>query len=199
MDIVLRAADDGFLDRIYAYLLPYPTPPSSLPFQNTTLVPSTYSATYHPSMQPTSLLPRDSMLRQAISLYTVALVGALILYYFVSSISYFLVFDRRLEHHPRYIKNQVRKEIRASMIAAPIIDLLMLPWFVAEVRGHSKMYDRVDEFGKYGWAYVAASAALFLFFTDISIYWVHRLEHHPRIYKHIHKAHHKWISESPSL
>jgi len=197
MDIVLRLADDYFLDKAYAFLLPYPSVPSSIPLDNSTLLPLSDSplTTYHPSLQPTSSLLRDSMLRQAISLYTVALVGALILYYVICALSYYFLFDRRLEHHPRYIKNQVRKEIKASMIAAPWIDLLMLPWFVAEVRGHSKMYDRVDEFGKHGWLYLVASAAMFLFFTDFTIYWVHRLEHHPRIYKHIHKPHHKWISE----
>lgn len=197
MDIVLRLADDYFLDVAYAYLLPYPAVPSFLSNNNATSLPLAYSSitTYHPSLQQSSLLPRDSMLRQAISLWTVALVGALIIYFVVCSLSYYFLFDRRLEHHPRYIKNQVRLEIKASMIAAPWIDFLMLPWFVGEVRGHSKMYDRVDD---YGWPYLVASAALFLCFTDFSIYWVHRLEHHPRIYKHIHKAHHKWISESPS-
>jgi lathosterol oxidase len=35
-------------------------------------------------------------------------------------------------------------------------------------------------------------------FNDLGIYWIHRLEHHPSIYKYIHKPHHKWISESTS-
>lgn len=39
----------------------------------------------------------------------------------------------------------------------------------------------------------------FLLFTDYCIYWIHRLEHHPSIYKHIHKPHHKWISEFRSF
>jgi lathosterol oxidase len=38
------------------------------------------------------------------------------------------------------------------------------------------------------------SAAFFLVFTDFCIYWVHRLEHHPSIYRHLHKRHHKWVS-----
>ena len=196
MDIVLRFADNHVLDRAYAYLLPYPAAPSVLVNDNTTSLPLTYSSstTYYPNIQPTSLLPRDSILRQTVSCFTVALTGALILYFVVCALSYYLLFDRRLEHHPRYIKNQVRLEIRASMIAAPCIDFLMLPWFVAEARGKSKLYDRVDE---YGWPFLVASAVMFLLCTDFCIYWIHRLEHHPRIYKHIHKPHHKWISRCP--
>ena len=36
----------------------------------------------------------------------------------------------------------------------------------------------------------------FLVFTDYGIYWVHRTLHHPSIYKHVHKPHHKWLSMS---
>jgi Fatty acid hydroxylase superfamily len=36
----------------------------------------------------------------------------------------------------------------------------------------------------------------FLLVTDYCIYWIHRLEHHPAVYKHIHKPHHKWVGKS---
>ncbi|CDS02323.1 hypothetical protein [Sporisorium scitamineum] len=51
--------------------------------------------------------------------------------------------------------------------------------------------------GDYGWGYAALSVLLFLVFTDFLIYWVHRIEHHPRLYKHIHKPHHKWLVPTP--
>ena len=65
-------------------------------------------------------------------------------------------------------------------------DLLPLPWFVGEVRGHSRLYDRVDE---YGWTYLVFSIGFFLFFTDMMIYWIHRWLHHPLLYARIHKVH----------
>jgi lathosterol oxidase len=198
MDVVLRLCDDHFLDKFYTSLFPYPPQPSLLePFN------STYSSSStHTSLPPLSLssittsFPRDNIYRQCISLYAIALIGALILYFLFCSLSYFFFFDKRLEHHPRFLKGQIRMEIKSSMIAAPWIDLFTLPWFVAEVRGGSKLYDSV---GEYGWTYLVGSVAAYLFFTDFCIYWIHRLEHHPRIYKHIHKAHHKWISESAKL
>lgn len=195
MDILLNIADDYVFDKAYAYLLPYPPMPESLK-PNATSWPSftSTSTTYLP--ETSSMLPRDSLLRQCISLYTIALVGALILYYSICSFSYFLFFDKRLEHHPRFLKNQKAMEIKSSMIAAPVIGLLTLPWFMAEIHGKSMLYDNVEE---YGWGYMALSVGLYMFFNDFFIYWIHRLEHHPRIYKYIHKPHHKWVSKLFSI
>ena len=141
-----------------------------------------------------SRLARDHIGRQCMSLMIVALVAAIFLYFTFCSLSYFFVYDRRLEHHPRFLKNQIRQEIISSLIAAPVIDLMTLPWFLGEVRGYSKLYNDV---GDYGWGYFVFSAVWFLVFTDFLIYWIHRIEHHPAIYKYVHKPHHKWIVPTP--
>jgi lathosterol oxidase len=195
MDILLNLADDYVFDKAYAYLLPHPTIPESMKL-NATSWPSytSTSTTYLPATS--SLLPRDSMLRQCLSLWTIAVVGAVVMYFAICSFSYFVFFDKRLEHHPRFLKNQKAMEIKSSMIAAPTIGVLTLPWFLAEVRGKSMLYDSVDE---YGWGYLALSVGAYMFFNDFFIYWIHRLEHHPRIYKYIHKPHHKWVSKSSCL
>jgi lathosterol oxidase len=194
MDVILDFCDHYALDQAYAYLLPYPHTPSALTQLNNTGMPLSYDSTItnHPAFKPTSYLPRDSMIRQSISLYIIAAVGAAAMYFLFCSISYFCFFDRRLEHHPRFLKNQIRMEIKSSMIAIPWIDAMTLPWFLGEIRGHSMIYDNVSD---YGWTYFVFSVALYLLFTDFFIYWIHRLEHHPSIYKHVHKPHHKWISE----
>jgi lathosterol oxidase len=67
---------------------------------------------------------------------------------------------------------------------------LTLPWFLAEVRGYSLLYSDIST---YGWTWFIVSFFLYMTFNDVAIYWIHRLEHHPRVYKHIHKPHHKWI------
>lgn len=149
-----------------------------------------------------SSLGRDSIVRQALSLYGITYVGIFLLYFSVATFSYYTIFDHRMEQHPRFLKNQVRKEIAFSLEAFPMLDLLTLPWFVGDVRGWSMLYDTVEEgpFGKQGgalpWLYMAFSAAFFLWFTDFCIYWVHRWLHIPFLYKRLHKPHHKWISES---
>ncbi|KAK1146912.1 c-5 sterol desaturase [Aspergillus melleus] len=43
---------------------------------------------------------------------------------------------------------------------------------------------------------MAVLTALFAF-TDCGICFIHRGLHHPWVYKHLHKAHHKWIVSTP--
>lgn len=195
MDVILELCDDYAFDKAYAYLFPYPVQPSSLANLNSTFGQSTFAdaSTFQTSLKPISAYPRDHIGRQCVSLFTVALLGAYAMYFLFCSISYYFFFDRRLEHHPRFLKNQKWLEIKSSMIAAPVIDVMTLPWFLGEIHGYSKLYDNVDD---YGWTYLIASVGMYLFFTDFFIYWIHRLEHHPRIYKYVHKPHHKWISKS---
>lgn len=169
MDLVLEYCDEYAFDAAYAYL--FPAPGTSSPSPSVSLN-ATLSA-LKSGERAVSRLARDAIPRQLASLFVVALTAAMVLYFIFCSLSYYFVYDRRLEHHPKFLKNQIRQEIISSMIAAPVIDVLTLPWFLGEVRGYSKLYDSVDEMG---WAYFAFSAVWFLLFTDFMIYWIHRIE-----------------------
>lgn len=201
MDVVLNLADHYFLDDLYAKLLPYPSVPSSiaaLEFLNSTTIPGPYaeSTTYGLSagVKAISALPRDNMLRQAISLWTIAVSGSAIMYFIFSTFSYYYIFDRRLEHHPRFLKNQISMEIKSSMIAMPAIGVLTLPIFLASVRGKSLLYDDVSD---YGYTWLGLSTILYMLFNDVAIYWIHRIEHHPRLYKYIHKVSNLYYNSTP--
>ncbi|KAL4074772.1 hypothetical protein V8B97DRAFT_1897151 [Scleroderma yunnanense] len=138
--------------------------------------------------------PRDYVLRQVLSLSVITLLGIHLLYFIFAGLSYKFIFNHDMMRHPRFLKNQVQLEIQTSLEAFPFMMLLTLPWFQAEVMGYSKLYDRVDE---YGWTYLVLSVPFFLLFTDYAIYWVHRILHHPSLYKTFHKPHHKWIIPTP--
>lgn len=69
-----------------------------------------------------------------------------------------------------------------------------VPFFVAEVRGHSLLYQDVGDYGK---AYMWLQFPLFLMWTDFWIYLIHRGLHHPMVYRTLHKPHHKWIMPTP--
>lgn len=185
MDVALELLDPLIFDKAYAWALPCPGAPGNL---------STLGS-HATSAAPESLWPRDNIYRQIISILTITQLGATSLYFFFSAFSYYCIFDRRIEYHPRFLKNQVRQEIRSSLIAVPFINILTLPWFLAEVRGKSLLYANVSD---YGYTWLVVSTVLYMAFNDIGIYWIHRLEHHPRVYKYIHKPHHKWISKSQS-
>ncbi|KAH7879987.1 fatty acid hydroxylase [Lentinula edodes] len=197
MDLILDIADTYFFDAAYQKLFPL----AAFPFEGTgfnvtsTTVESTLSA-----------WPRSYMPRQILSLSVLTLIGIHLLYFLVASFSYYFIFNHDMMLHPRFLPNQVRKEIRTSLKAFPLMTLLTLPWFLGEVRGWSRLYTNVDDmdmsligdFGGWGSAvYMVFSAVWFLVFTDSCIYWIHRLLHHPLLYKPLHKLHHKWIIPTP--
>ncbi|KAF8482248.1 hypothetical protein JB92DRAFT_3036434 [Gautieria morchelliformis] len=184
MDIVLELLDEYVLDSLYAKFLPSSaTPPSPL---NLTL--------HAPSAIPTSAWPRDYLLRQILSLTVVTTIGIHLLYFLVAGLSYRFIFNHDMMRHPRFLPNQVRKEIMASLWSFPGMIALTLPCFITEVRGWTRLYDNVAD---YGWTYLVLSVPLFLFVTDYGVYWIHRTLHTPALYKRIHKPHHKWIIPTP--
>jgi lathosterol oxidase len=181
MDVALEFLDPLVFEKVYTWALPS----SDFSPRN-----SSYSNLSTANTAPTSQWPRDNIYRQIISILTITQLGATSLYLVFSALSYYLVFDRRLEHHPRFLQNQVRQEIKSSLCAIPFINILTLPVFLAEVRGKSLLYSDTSD---YGWPWLVISATLYMAFNDFAIYWIHRLEHHPSVYKYIHKPHHKWI------
>ncbi|KAF1822625.1 ERG3, C-5 sterol desaturase [Dissoconium aciculare CBS 342.82] len=221
MDVVLEFADTYVFDRIYANLLPLHTSSASFDpistitasFKNETLpIRSTWQ--WEPASQFMSAEPseyaylsqwdRDNVLRQSITLFFVTMVSANLLYFVFATLSYLLVFDHATFKHPKYLKNQMRLEITQAVTSIPAITLLTVPFFVAEVRGHSYMYDTLADVGYessvlsyFGNWYTYLQFPLFLMFTDFGIYWIHRGLHHPIIYRHLHKPHHKWIMPTP--
>ncbi|KAH8434246.1 sterol desaturase family protein [Aspergillus melleus] len=91
--------------------------------------------------------------------------------------------------------NQIRLEIKHAMLSMPGMAVLTALCFVVEVRGYTKLYDSPEE-GPFA-LYTYLQYPRFIAFTDCGIYFIHRGLHHPWVYKHLHKAHHKWIVSTP--
>jgi lathosterol oxidase len=85
--------------------------------------------------------------------------------------------------------------MRQTNYALPVMALGTAPLFLLEVRGYAKLYDKLED-APFMW-YNFLQLPLFIMFTDFCIYWIHRYLHHPLIYKHLHKPHHKWIMPTP--
>lgn len=109
----------------------------------------------------------------------------LVVYFAFASLSYFFIFDKRTLNHPKFIKNQIWLEIKQANKSMPFMAICTAPLMALEVRGYSKLYDTTAE-GPGLW-YNILQFPLFLLFTDLCIYWIHRYLHHPLIYKRLHK------------
>ncbi|XP_072169141.1 lathosterol oxidase-like [Diadema setosum] len=140
--------------------------------------------------------PEDYWLRQAITLFVVVNVGGAILYFLLAGLSYQFIYDHRLMQHPKFLKNQIQREILYTLKSIPFMGVLTVIMFMLEVKGYSQLYDSFSE-SKIGWLRLPWEILSFLFFTDMCIYWIHRWLHHPAIYKHLHKAHHLWKVPTP--
>lgn len=124
----------------------------------------------------------------------IRLFGVL-LYFVFGSLSYYLIFDKTTFKHPKFLTNQIKMEMRQANEAMPVMAVMTAAFFVAEVRGYSKLYDTPAD-GPGTW-YNFAQFPFFLVFTDFWIYLIHRGLHHPSVYKRLHKPHHKWIMPTP--
>ncbi|KAG5653013.1 hypothetical protein H0H81_002706 [Sphagnurus paluster] len=186
MDIVLDLCDEYILDKVWAKLVPLSAFASSYASVNSTLaIPVVHSTSAwsqmvahlpHPPIPMDSIAslysstvttatpiahlsawPRDYIPRQLVSLCALTLVGVHILYFLFAWLSYKFIFNHDMMRHPRFLKNQIKLEIQCSLRAFPVMMLLTLPWFQAEVMGYSKLYDGLDT---YGYFYLVASVPL---------------------------------------
>jgi Delta7-sterol 5-desaturase len=171
MDLVLSIADEYLLDKAWAFIVPASVyvPPEVVNISQSSLTPIAFPVSLqqptswrrhlasllpHPpspsTFDPSVLIsawPRDYIPRQLVSLSIVTLTGIFFLYFIFAGLSYQFIFNHDMMNHPRFLKNQVKLEIQCSLRAFPVMTLLTLPWFQAEVRGYSKLYDNVDDFG----------------------------------------------------
>ncbi|KAA8651480.1 hypothetical protein EYZ11_004567 [Aspergillus tanneri] len=203
MDVLLDVFDTLVLDRLYASV--FPKPAGKLLHNHLSLNKTEFGAlnqniNRYVEVTPSqwavqSSWPRDNIFRQGLSLFLVAWAFGVILYFITSTLSYCFVYDKRIMNHPKFLRNQISLEIKQAMKSMPGMAVLTALCFVAEVRGYSKLYDFADE-GPFP-LYTYLQFPLFITFTDFGIYFIHRGLHHPWVYKHLHKAHHKWIISTP--
>ena len=91
-------------------------------------------------------------------------------------------------------RRQIRRELLSSLRTIAITGINgYLIGFGVET-GWLKMY---FHFNHYSLVYVLASIPVLVLLNDAYYYWTHRLLHHPRLYKRLHKHHHLSIEPTP--
>ncbi|KAK6505884.1 hypothetical protein TWF481_007774 [Arthrobotrys musiformis] len=97
--------------------------------------------------------------------------------------------DESLEKHPKFARNQIRREISDSLHALFYMNIMTTPIFVIQI--NSGTYCKLYNFGTARLWYEFAQIPLFILFSDTCVYWLHRLFHkNSFLFKKMHKKHH---------
>ena len=129
------------------------------------------------------------------------LINSLI--YLAVALPFFLVFWQIWKHkfqHWRIQEKQrsnvtiIKHELKYSAITLLIFAIIDVLLYVAQSNGITKLYNQVSD---YGWSYFVFSIFIMILLHDAWFYFTHRLMHHPKLFKYVHKVHHKSIDPSP--
>ena len=123
--------------------------------------------------------------------------------YFLIAGPVFLIFYIFLKKKIRYKKIQPNfpknkdyiREVffsTLSIIIFSVPPLLML--YSDSIRPHTTFYENISD---YGWIYAILAFPLMLLMHDTYFYWMHRLMHHPKLFRWFHLVHHKSNNPSP--
>jgi len=112
---------------------------------------------------------------------------------------FFYVFIKKNISHRKIQKNvpskkQILKEILYSLITLIIYGSgiwLFIDWLQS---GITLQYSAITD---YGIPYLIFSLLLMIFIHDTYFYWTHRLIHHKKLFRYIHKVHHQFTNPSP--
>ncbi|MBC7934034.1 MAG: sterol desaturase family protein [Rhizobacter sp.] len=88
---------------------------------------------------------------------------------------------------------QIKREIRDSLVSIFIFSLVFIIIVAASKAGYTKLYKDFSYISKW---YFWFSIPLLIFWHDTWFYWTHRLMHHPKIFKIVHRQHH--LSHNPT-
>lgn len=125
------------------------------------------------------------------------------LYFTLCPLSYYLSFRRRdkdgknkAKFTGREGKDQVRNEIFTSVWSIAVMTAMTAPFELLVESGKTKIYWDLNEHGGKLYAFVIAPI-MFVAFSDTCIYWIHRGLHHKKLYKPLHKLHHRYKETTP--
>jgi Delta7-sterol 5-desaturase len=112
-------------------------------------------------------------------------------------LAFYILFTQRFRFRkiiPRVPSGQqLGAEIARSVRSTLIFGLVTGFVVVAMYKGYTQIYGNIDE---YGWGWFFASIALAVVIHDAYFYWTHRLMHHRRLFRHVHRPHH--LSNNPT-
>lgn len=125
-----------------------------------------------------------------ISLRYILIAGGAYLLYYVFFRNHF--FQRKIQQV--FPKNrQVIIEVLYSMQTILIFAMIFF-LVVIFLRPYTNLYSEINDFGM---IYYLSTIPVMFLIHDTYFYWMHRLIHHPKLFKHIHLVHHQSTNPTP--
>jgi lathosterol oxidase len=89
---------------------------------------------------------------------------------------------------------QWKRELYQSLRSIAVFTLVNAAIVCAARSGWTRLYRNIDD---YGWVWFFLSMGMMIVVHDTYFYWLHRLLHHPRLYRAIHQTHHLATNPTP--
>lgn len=124
-------------------------------------------------------------------------------YLFFTGTTYFIFWKKLSPQIEQFkIPNRIKKlstvsiwfEIKYSIMTMIMVGLVLSLITVLTKHHVTKIYTDIHQ---HGWFYFFISIVITIFVHDAYFYFVHRLLHHPKIYKRAHAIHHQSMSPTP--
>lgn len=144
---------------------------------------------------------KTNIMENAIEILVYVFTLSLFRYFLIAGIpfiAFYYIFSEKLKNfkiQKKLAKNKdFMREILHSSQTTFIFTLLAFIILYTPFKEYTLVYNDINEFPLW---WIGASLALSLIIHDTYFYWMHRLLHHKKIYKHTHLVHHKSINPSP--
>lgn len=122
-------------------------------------------------------------------------------YVLMAGIAYlvFYVWKRRAWLHRKIQRRFPKKadywrEVGYSAVTSLIFAIMVYLVLGTPLRAYTQFYSDIQQ---YSLAWLTLSIVLTIFIHDAYFYWIHRLMHHPKIYRWAHHTHHISVNPSP--
>lgn len=109
------------------------------------------------------------------------------------------LFKKRLQNWRIQLKEradaaQIKTELKNGLFTLTVGAIFSSIVIFLSTQGYTKLYTSIFN---YSIVWTVASFFVILLIDDLWFYWLHRLLHHPAIFKYIHLEHHKSVDVNP--
>ena len=112
---------------------------------------------------------------------------------------YYCLFKKKYERNKIQINetitnSELKRELLASFQTIVVSTLFVIIFLYTPLDNYAKVYLNINDYPLW---YIPVSVIIYLILQDTYFYWMHRLIHHPKLFRYVHLVHHKSNVISP--